>query len=144
MVTVVLGFVVVFGPQSRHGGAGSEKKAGTGMSGRVQAGWRINGEARMTAERRGTRRFCVEQGTSHAPSAHSTCQGKQRRGGGETKTTTNNYINPHSIKPMDLCGSQHPTSHEAMMRSLCAPAAVATNKSSLVTLRGGGETVENL
>ncbi|CAB1440286.1 unnamed protein product [Pleuronectes platessa] len=38
-----------------------DSTAGTGWSGRVQAGWRINGEAWMTAERRGTRRFCVEQ-----------------------------------------------------------------------------------
>lgn len=40
------------------------------------------------------------------------------------------------IKPMDLCGSQYPASHEETMRSLCAPVAVATNKSSLVRVRG--------
>ncbi|CAB1428119.1 unnamed protein product [Pleuronectes platessa] len=67
-------------------------RAGTGWSGRVQAGWRIHGEARMTAEQRGTRRFCVKQARSREPAtplALTACQGKQRRGGGETKTTNN-------------------------------------------------------
>ncbi|CAB1452754.1 unnamed protein product [Pleuronectes platessa] len=45
-------------------GAALKRPAGTGWSGRVQAGWRIHGEARMTAEQRGTRRFCVEQARS--------------------------------------------------------------------------------
>lgn len=41
-----------------------------------------------------------------------------------------------SPEPMDLCGSPYPASHVEMMRSPCAPAAVATNKSSLLRVRG--------
>lgn len=57
-------------------------------------------------------------------------------------------LEPHSggtpvpcdgITPTDLCGSRYPASHIELMRSLCALAAVVTNKSSLVS-QGLGST----
>lgn len=59
---------------------------------------------------------------------------------GPPPTTANSSegmpVPPDAIKPSDLCSSQYPASHEEMMRSPCAPAAVAANISSLVRVGG--------